>query len=218
MSRSWPTLWTAATLAAVTGCAAGHQAGPAPVPASPSAAPAYYTGLSGECPTLTSPEAVRFTSSHKAEGIRSPKQRDYERIDCAWSSADVTPPWVVVALMIYHGPDTARQAAEQYFNQGLEYDTSRANFSSAIRATKRTTPSGPAYVVANAEKSSTNKSGADQVSQTTLVGNVIVNVLLFEKQHPGVDRSTRAVELLADLAATGDAITAEIAGQLVSQT
>ncbi|MEU4564978.1 hypothetical protein AB0F72_41915 [Actinoplanes sp. NPDC023936] len=215
MSRSWPILWTAVTLAAVTGCAAGEQPGPAPVSASPSTGSAYYTGLSGECPTLTSPEAVRFTGSRTPVGIRSPKQPDSQRIDCSWRPSSAIPPWVVAALTIYDGPDTGRQAAEKSFNLGREYDTSRANFSSAIRATERTTPSGPAYAVANATGS---LSQTDQLSQTTLIGNVVVNVLLLEEPDPGVDGSTRAAELLTDLAATGDAITAEIAGQLVSQT
>ncbi|BBH70256.1 hypothetical protein ACTI_69410 [Actinoplanes sp. OR16] len=213
MSRSWLILWAAAMVAAAAGCAAGEQADRAPVSASSSEASAYYTGLSGECPTLTSPESARFTGSRTAEGIRSPKQSDSERIDCGWRPSSGAPPWVVVALTIHHGPDTARQAAEQHFNQDRAYDTSRADFSSAIRATERTTPSGPAYAVANA-----SRSGADELSQTTLVGNVVVVVILFVKPDPGVDGSARAADLLTDLAATSDAITAEIAGQLVSQS
>jgi len=45
----------------------------------------------------------------------------------------------------------------------------------------------------------------------------VVTVLLFETEKPGVDVGARADELMAELAATTEAITAEIAGQLVSQ-
>ncbi|WP_143133773.1 hypothetical protein [Actinoplanes philippinensis] len=57
----------------------------------------------------------------------------------------------------------------------------------------------------------------DDLSQTTLVGNAVITVKLIEKRDPAHGGSARADELMTSLTATGEAITAEVAAQLVSR-
>jgi hypothetical protein len=85
----------------------------------------------------------------------------------------------------------------------------RTEQSGAVRATEQTTPSGRASMLADG--------GAGSLSQSTAIGNVVVTVMLFETKTPGADVGARADELMAELAATTQAITAETAGQLVTQ-
>ena len=57
----------------------------------------------------------------------------------------------------------------------------------------------------------------DSISQTTAIGNVVVTVLLFKTATPGADAGARADALMAQLAGTTEAITSEVAGQLVTE-
>src|SRR5687767_14011483 len=110
MSRSWSILLTGAALAALTGCATAQLAGPAPVPASPSGPPAYYTGLTGDCPVLKSAESTRFTGSRAGRHFPAPgKITAVERIDCSWRPPSGAPPWVTVTITIFLEPGTAHE-------------------------------------------------------------------------------------------------------------
>jgi hypothetical protein len=219
MGRSWSILRTGAALAALTGCATVEQPGPAPVSASPSGTPAYYTGLSGECPVLKSAESARFTGSRAGRHIPAPgKITAVERIDCHWRPPSDAPPWVTVTVTIFLDRGTAHERAERDFTQARDEAMSRAETdpSQAVRTAERATSHGPALVMADAAGDKVT-GGTDDLSQTTRIGNVVVRVLLLEKRNAAAGGSARADELMAGLAATSEAITAEIAGQLVSQ-
>jgi hypothetical protein len=198
---------------ALTGCAGGEQSRVPPVSA-PSVPPVSYTGLSGECPTLTSAEAKRFTGARKGRLLPSPPQlKAVEWIDCSWR-LPAGAPWVTVHIEIYldgFAPTrTGYGNAGLRLSQGLEYNASVAKTdpAGAIRAAERTTPSGRASMLANGTENS--------LSQSTVIGNVVVSVLLFETKAPG-PAGARADELMAKLAATTEAITSEITGQLVTR-
>jgi hypothetical protein len=204
-------------LAVLSGCAAVEQPGPAAVSPAPAVPSAYYLGLSGECPVLKSAESTRFTGSRAGNRVPIPKpMKSFERIDCDWYPPSGAAPWVVVAITIYLEPSTAQQNAERAFTESRDYDTGRAKADSsrAIQSTESTTPHGPAYIVVDAEDDGV-PARLDQLWQGTRVGNALITVKLFEERAAGVDGPARARKLLAELSATSEAITAEIAGQLV---
>jgi hypothetical protein len=223
MSRSW-SIWSAgAALAVLTGCATAAQPGPAPASApvtasaSPAGPPAYYTGLTGDCPVLRSPESVRFTGSRTGTHFPIPRQlTGFDRIDCGWRPASDEPPWVTIAVTIFLEPATAHEKAERQFTRARDESTETAKQQpeQAHRAVERATPHGPAIVVADARDSEIT-GGTDDLSQTTLAGNAVVVVSLFEKRDPARAGAARSDELIKGLTATSEAITAEIVEQLV---
>ncbi|GIE78610.1 hypothetical protein Aph02nite_45600 [Actinoplanes philippinensis] len=93
---------------------------------------------------------------------------------------------MVVAVTIFLDPATAQQTAERAFIGARDYDTGRAkkDSSHAIQATESTTPSGPAYVVADAGDDGT-PTDRDQLWQGTRIENTLVTVQLFEKREAG---------------------------------
>jgi hypothetical protein len=201
-------------LVVLVGCATHQQPGVPPVSASP-VSTVYYSALSGECPTLDSPEAKRFTGSRKGRLLPSPpQQEDYQWINCSWRLPSGAP-WVTVLIKIYRDgfapTQTAHGNAEIDVTDIAATDAARVKTdkSGAFRAIERTTPSGRAAMSADGT--------ADSLLQTTAVGNVSVTVMLFKSATPGANASARADALIAQLATIADAMTAEIAGQLVAQ-
>jgi hypothetical protein len=219
MSRSWLILQTGAALAALTGCTAAEQPSPAPVLALPSGPPAYYTGLRGECPVLKSPESVRFTGSRAGTHFPLPRKfTDFDRIDCGWRPPSGEPPWVKIAITIFLEPATAHEKAERSFTHARDecMGIAASDPSQAVRVAERATPYGSAFMVADARESEVT-GGTDDLSQTTLVGNAVVVVSLFSMRDTTQRGSTRADGLMTGLATASEAITAEVASQLVSQ-
>lgn len=227
MTRSWSILRVGAALAAVTGCATVDQVSPKPVrpsvPASaqPSASgpPAFYTGLSSECPILKSPQSVRFTGSRTGKHFPPPPNNEpFLWINCGWRPSSGEAPWVTVTVSLHLDPATAHEKAERRFALSRDFIMRRAEGipSQAVQVVNRVTPSGSATFVADADDGEATGS-ADELSQTTLIGNAVVTVSLFEKREPTRGGSARADELMVGLAATSEAITAEVAGQLVSR-
>jgi hypothetical protein len=197
----------------LTGCAGGER--PSVPPVSTSSVPSvYYTGLSGECPAVHSAEAKRFTGGRKGRLLPSPPQlKGVKWVDCGWRTP-AGAPWVTVLVKIYWDGFAPTQSG--YGNATLEvtrsfdHDASMAKMdeSGAVRVTELTTPSGQASMQANGTDNS--------LSQSTAIGNVVVTVMLFETKAAGPG-GARADELMAKLAGTTQAITSEIAGQLVTQ-
>ncbi|MEU8661809.1 hypothetical protein [Actinoplanes philippinensis] len=169
---------------------------------------------------LKSPESVRFTGSRTGTHYPIPPQKiPFDRIDCGWRPPSGEAPWVTVAVSLYLDPATAHEKARSWFADALDFSVDRAEQipSEAVRVAERATPYDSAYVVADADDAEVT-GGTDSLSQTTLVGNAVITVTLFEKRNPAHGGSPRADELMTSLTATSEAITAEVAGQLVSRT
>jgi hypothetical protein len=203
-----------ATLVALAGCTTGANPGVLSAPTS-SVAQAYYSGLSGECPTLQSAEAKRYSGIGKGRLVPIPQQVEaYEWINCSWRPPTGAP-WVTVLVRIYWDGFAPTQTglgnAEAAVTQSLTDNANRAEaeLSGGIRTIERTTDSGRASMLADG--------AANSVSQSTAIGNAVVTVMLFETKNPGADIGARADELAAKLAPASDAITSEIAGQLVAK-
>jgi hypothetical protein len=182
-------------------------------------APAYYTGLSGDCPVLKSPESVRFTGSRTGKRFRLPrKDPARELINCGWRPPSGKPPWVTITVSLFLEPATAHETAEHEFARSREFAMNRAEGlpSHAVRVVDRAGPYGSTFVVADADDNEVT-GDSDDLSQTTLVGNAVVWGSLFDRKDTTQSGSARADELVAELTATSEAITAEIAGQLVSR-
>lgn len=197
----------------LTGCAGGER--PRVPSVSASSAPAVtYVGLSGECPALHSAEAKRFTGGRKGRLLPSPPQlKAVKWVDCGWRTPSGAP-WVTVLVKFYwdgFAPTRSGSGnAALDVTRSFDNDASMAKMdqSGAVRVTALTTPSGRASVLANGTDNS--------LSQSTAIGNVVVTVMLFETKAAGPG-GARADELMTKLAGTTEAITSEIAGQLVTQ-
>ena len=199
---------------ALAGCATDEVSGVPSASASP-VPTVHYSGLSGECPTLDAPEAKRFTGSRKGRLLPSPPaQKAFQWINCSWRRPSGGP-WVTLLIKIHRDgfapTRTGHGNAELDVTSNVAADAERAKTDEpgAVRVLERTTPSGRTAMLADG--------AADSLVQTTAIGNVTVTVLLFRSATPGADASARADALMAQLAATTDAMTTEIAGQLVAQ-
>jgi hypothetical protein len=210
MHRSWSSLSALLAAGVLAGCTGTAQ--PAPPPA-PAAAPAHYSGLNGECPTLRSPESTRYTGSRTGKLIPLPRQADYmEYINCAWRPESGATPWVVVTVRInrdgFPAGVTGADRTDSYLVDIRDQALNRASTvpGGGVRAEERTTPSGRAVLQAEGDDS--------HLWQTTAVGNVVIVVKLIEDEPKSAAPDEHATWLLDELAATTEAITAEIVAQL----
>ncbi|MFC6566854.1 hypothetical protein [Actinoplanes utahensis] len=218
MNRSW-VLSPLAGLAVLAGCSGGEQPRPmavAPSASQPAAVAPVYTGIRGECPELSSPESVRYTGSQPPRSYPLPRLHDSRIwIHCGWLSPSSGKLRMEVRIQIFrdgfkpaftgHG----NAAASHRLMADMTASEVRGKPAGSLRVSTVTTAYGEALVRADGTHHT--------LTQTTLTGNAVLTVIVKEPEDSATDVATRTGKMLGNPAAAADAITAEVAKQLLRQ-
>lgn len=177
-------------------------------PTPSSAAPARFSRLAGACPTLTGDVAKRFGagSAGQPTGQAASAAPGVVHIECVWPAANARPSVNTVVSIHPNGfpPDTGDGNARRLF-ESLR-DDAAAGDSGSIVVREQTTDWGPAFVVAN--------SSLDTVTQNTLVHNVVISVVVRDRERLGDDVSAERDDLLRRLGPTALTLTGEVVDDL----
>ncbi|HEY0700696.1 MAG TPA: hypothetical protein VGD43_23180 [Micromonospora sp.] len=192
------------TLATV-GCDSG-TAEPEPS-ASASSAGARFSGFAGPCPALGADAVRRLGVTAEGRPVPStvPTGLGVTHLECAWGEPG-TRPRILVTVSIHpdgfppgDGDDNARRL----------FESIRAEAAEKVALTRtlpeRNTASGPTLVTVNA--------ALDKLTQSTLVDNAVVTVVVEDRERSTGDADVELDDLEHRLAPTVD----ELVGQVVAE-
>lgn len=176
--------------------------------ASASTAPARFSRLAGPCPTLTGDVAKRFgaAGAGRPASPAASAAPGVVHIDCVWPAANARPSVNTVVSIHPNGfpPDTGDGNAQRLFESLREDAASADSASSAVRA--QATDWGPAFVVAN--------SSLDILTQNTLVANVVITVVVRDRDRFSDDVGVERDDLLRRLGPVALTLTGEVVDDL----
>jgi len=178
----------------------------APRSASPAGAPARFQRPPGTCPSFSSKQAGQFAASGRGTvGGPSPAASvaGVSTVDCQWASAAARPS-VSTSISVF--PDGFAPAGNgtgnaRNFFDGLRTDADQDALDSTahIRVADQKSSAGPAFVAAYA--------GTGTVTQSTLVDNAVVTVVVRDRDTVTDDLDARADDLLRRVGPAAEVLT-----------